>query len=137
MSCSQLKADKSNTFTVTVVASDGTSITVTAPSSGFTQAILTFTLTKSPDGIYRYSADSISIIYDPVTSVVSWNIAPGISETDLVVEVLENSGSSLMPGITSSADFSKGTASTANVKNLVSNMASELREIITSYVDGG
>ena len=56
------------TFTVTSVASDGSSITVTAPSSGFTQAILTFELTKSPDGIYRYSTASISITYDPDTN---------------------------------------------------------------------
>ncbi|OUS07758.1 hypothetical protein A9Q96_05230 [Rhodobacterales bacterium 52_120_T64] len=78
------------TFTVTSVAGDGSSITITAPSDGFTQATLTFTLTLSPDGIYRYSTDSLDITYDPTTDVVSWSIAPGTSEAGLIVEVLEN-----------------------------------------------
>ena len=125
------------TFTVTSVASDGSSITVTAPSSGFTQAILTFTLTKSPDGKYRYSTESLSITYDPITNVVSWNIAPGTSETDLVVEVLENSGSALIPGITSSADFSEGIPSAANARNLLSTFESELTAEITSLEVAG
>lgn len=125
------------TFTVTSVASDGSSITVTAAPGGFTQATLTFTLTKSPDDKYRYSTESLTITYDPDTSVVSWSIAPGTSETDLVVEILEKSGSSLIPGITSSADFSEGTPSTANVMNLVSNKASELIAAIISWEDLG
>lgn len=67
---------------------------------------------------------------------MTWNITPGTSETDLVVEALEEAGSSLIPGITSSADFSEGTPS-AGVSALVSDLASELTAAIASWENIG
>ena len=98
-------------FTVDSVATDGSSIVVTAAAGGFSPVDLTFTLRKSPDGGYSYSTGTTSITYNPDTKTVAWSIKSGSSVTDVVIAALESNGSSLIPGITSAASFSEGTTS--------------------------
>ena len=107
-------------FTVDSVATDGSSIVVTAAAGGFSPVDLTFTLTKSPDGSYNYSTGTTTIAYNPDTKTVTWSIASGFSETDVVIDALESNGSSLIPGITSAASFSEGTTSSFDVSTYLS-----------------
>ena len=117
-------------FTVDSVATDGSSIAVTAAAGGFSPVDLTFTLTKSPDGSYSYSTGTTSITYNPDTKTVAWNIASGFSETDVVIDALESNGSSLIPGITSAASFSEGTTSSFDVSTYLSDAQNGVNDAI-------
>ena len=113
------------------MATDGSSIVVTAAAGGFSPVDLTFTLTKSPDGSYSYSTGTTSITYNPDTKTVAWNIASGFSETDVVIDALESNGSSLIPGITSAASFSEGTTSSFDASTYLRDFQNEV-ELIAS-----
>ena len=117
-------------FTVDSVATDGSSIVVTAAAGGFSPVDLTFTLTKSPDGSYNYSTGSTTIAYNPDTKTVTWSIASGFSETDVVIDALESNGSSLIPGITSAASFSEGTTSSFDVSTYLSDAQNGFNDAI-------
>lgn len=112
------------------MATDGSSIVVTAAAGGFCPVDLTFTLTKSSDGIYRYSTDKTSITYNPDTQTVAWSIKYGSSVTDVVIAALESNGSSLIPGITSAASFSEGTTSSFDVSTYLSDAQNGLNDAI-------
>ena len=117
-------------FTVDSVATDGSSIVVTAAAGGFSPVDLTFTLTRSPDGSYNYSTGSTTIAYNPDTKTVTWSIASGFSETDVVIDALESNGSSLIPGITSAASFSEGTTSSFDVSTYLSDAQNGFNDAI-------
>ena len=117
-------------FTVDSVATDGSSIVVTAAAGGFSPVDLTFTLTKSPDGSYNYSTGSTTIAYNPDTKTVTWSIASGFSETDVVIDALESNGSSLIPGITSAASFSEGTTSSFDASTYLRDFQNEVDAVI-------
>ena len=114
-------------FTVDSAATDGSSITVTALAGQFSPVDITFMLTKSSDGIYRYSTDTTSITYNPDTQTVAWSIKSGSSITDVVIAALESNGSSLIPGITSAASFSEGTTSSFDASTSLSDFQKEMK----------
>ena len=118
------------TFTVDSIATDNSSIVVTAAAGGFSPVALTFTLTKSPDGSYSYSTGTTSITYNPDTKTVAWSIASGSSETDVVIDALEGNGSSLIPGITSAASFSEGTTSSFDASTYLRDFQNDVDAII-------
>jgi len=117
-------------FTVDSVATDGSSIVVTAAAGGFSPVDLTFTLRKSPDGGYSYSTGTTSITYNPDTKTVAWSIKSGSSVTDVVIAALESNGSSLIPGITSAASFSEGTTSSFDVSTYLSDAQNGFNDAI-------
>ena len=117
-------------FTVDSVATDGSSIVVTAAAGGFSPVDLTFTLRKSPDGGYSYSTGTTSITYNPDTKTVAWSIKSGSSVTDVVIAALESNGSSLIPGITSAASFSEGTTSSFDASTYLRDFQNEVDAVI-------
>lgn len=127
------------TFTVVSVSSDGTRITVSAPSSGFIRSStnLTITLTKGDDGIFRYSTGALSIEYNPVTNLVTWAVAAGTSETTLVNQVLAGQGQPIIPGFTTAANFNTGQPSTSSVETLLLTAKASAEAIESEWRNAG
>ena len=118
------------TFTVVSVSSDGTRLTVSASSSGFVPAAtrMQLTLTKGSDGIYRYSSDYLTIAYDPNTNMVTWLLADGATESDLVKDYLS---------LSSSSNFNLGTPSSANAATILNNAANTISEAVVGFSNSG
>lgn len=127
------------TFTVVSVSSDGTQMTVSAPSSGFIRSStnLTITLTKGNDGIFRYSTGALSIEYNPVTNLVTWAVAAGTSETTLVNQVLASQGQPIIPGFTVATNFNMGAPSTSSAASLIEARRLELTSLVSYWFDRG
>jgi hypothetical protein len=127
------------TFTVVEVSSDGTRMTVSAPSNGFFRSStnLTVTLVKGDDGIFRYSVGALSIEYNPVSNVVTWAVADGTSETTLVNQVLASQGQPILPGVTVAANFNTGQASTSSATSLIEARRLELSSLVSYWSDRG
>merc|ERR1711916_75058 len=58
-------------------------------AEGFARSLrkTTFELVKQSDGTFRFSTDSMEVIYDPATGEVTWFVQANVSIDDLVDEL--------------------------------------------------
>ena len=127
------------TFTVTAISADRSTITVSTRSSGFAlpSAIdLQIVLLRGGDGLYRYSTNSLTITYDPSTGAITWSVLQGSSETTIVNEILSASGSPIITGNGATADYNQGAPSNADVPALLAGRAADLTTFATDNAVG-
>ena len=76
-------------FIVSAIAPDQSSVTIETYAEGFARSLrkTTFELVKQSDGTFRFSTDSMEVIYDPATGEVTWFVQANVSIDDLVDEL--------------------------------------------------
>lgn len=127
------------TFTVTAISADRSTITVSTRSSGFAlpSAIdLQIVLLLGGDGLYRYATNSLTITYDPSSGAITWSVLQGSSETTIVNEILSASGTPIITGNGATADYNQGAPSNADATVLLADRASSLTTFATDNAVG-
>lgn len=123
-------------FTVTAIATDRSTITVSSRSSGFSlpSAVdLQIVLVRGDDNLYRYSTRSLNIVYNPTTGALTWSVLEGTSEVTLVNEVIADTGTSLISGNGALTNYNLGTPSTTDISAFFSSTSSDLVTFATNH----